>query len=249
MRSPFRTAGSPDTAKQKSPAAQAARPFEATLRTAEGMPSASPPRQLSSQVLHRSYCIATEPLRATAEHSLRVACVTAPARSSRSRRNSTSSPAFTPRGPPGMKARPFAPTIDARCPSPGRPVELTCHTAPSRQARTRTTYTRPSGLLTSSDDDRPVQGPGGLAVAHETKQRRTDEQLERDHRRDRVAGEPEHQRAAAHPECQRLARLHGDAPQPPLDAEFVLHVLDEVELAHRHPARGDKHVVLQALLA
>ena len=91
-------------------------------------------------------------------------------------------------------------------------------------------------------------GPGGLAVAHQPQQRRPDEQLERDHRRHRVAGQTEDQGPAAHAEGERLAGLHRHAPQPALDAQLVLHVFDEVELADRHPARREQHVVLETLL-
>jgi hypothetical protein len=88
---------------------------------------------------------------------------------------------------------------------------------------------------------RPVDR--GRALHRE--QRRPEEQLEGDERRDRVAGQPEHRAIAAHAERERLARLHRDLVQLELDAgrrERGAHV---VAVADRHAAGRDHHVVIE----
>ena len=84
---------------------------------------------------------------------------------------------------------------------------------------------------------RPLQG----------QHRRPDEELAADERRDRVARQAEDERPAADAERDRLARPHGDAPEDLLDPELGLDPPDEVVRADRDAARGDEHVVLEAL--
>jgi len=78
--------------------------------------------------------------------------------------------------------------------------------------------------------------------ALERAERRLHEELRRDERRHRVAGQPEHERAAADAERDRLAGLHGDAPEDLLDAELGLDPPDEIVRPHRDAARGDEDV-------
>ena len=84
---------------------------------------------------------------------------------------------------------------------------------------------------------RPLQG----------QDRRADEELAADERRDRVARQAEDERPVADAERDRLARSHGHAPEDLLDPELGLDPADEVVRADRHAARGDEHVVLEAL--
>ena len=78
-------------------------------------------------------------------------------------------------------------------------------------------------------------------MAHHLAQRGAGEELEADHRGDRVAGEAERGAAVDVAERQRLRRLDGDLH--PVDlADLVEHPLDEVELAHRHAARRHQRV-------
>src|SRR6266511_1236439 len=78
--------------------------------------------------------------------------------------------------------------------------------------------------------------------------RGTHEELESHERRNRIAGQSEDQRRAAHAERDRLPRLDRDAPEDLLDAELSLELADEVELSNRHASRGHEQIRLQAAL-
>ena len=88
-------------------------------------------------------------------------------------------------------------------------------------------------------------GPIDVRPALQRQDRRPHVHLEADHGGDGVPGDAEHQGVVPRPEGERLSRLGRDAPEPALDAEFILHLLDEVVVADRDPARRDHHVVLQ----
>ena len=82
----------------------------------------------------------------------------------------------------------------------------------------------------------------GAAVPCNAQQRRAHEELERDERRDRVSGQPEDERRAAHRECDRLARLHRNAPEHLVGAELRERLAHEVVRADRDTARREEHV-------
>ena len=88
-------------------------------------------------------------------------------------------------------------------------------------------------------------GGAGVRVPLEREQCRAHEEQAADEGRDRVAGEPEHERAVTHAEGERLAGSHRDAPEDLLDAEAGRHPPDEVVRADRDASRGDDHVRLE----
>ena len=69
-----------------------------------------------------------------------------------------------------------------------------------------------------------------------------DEELEAHERRDRVAGKTEHERPPAYAEGQRLARLHGDAPEHLFDTELGRNTSNEIVRSNRDAAGSDEHV-------
>jgi sortase A len=96
------------------------------------------------------------------------------------------------------------------------------------------------------DREPPGLEPGQrVGVALQRQHCRPDEELEGDERRDRVTGQAEHERPLPHAERDRLAGLHGDAPEDLLDAELGLDRTDEVVRADRHAAGGHEQVVFE----
>ena len=87
-----------------------------------------------------------------------------------------------------------------------------------------------------------------LARALQRAQRRTDEQLEPDERRDGVPRKPKTSDVPAHRKGDRLAGLHRDPPEDLLRAELCEGRAHEVVRADRHAAGRDQHVVLERLL-
>ena len=71
---------------------------------------------------------------------------------------------------------------------------------------------------------------------------RAQEDERADQRGDRVAGQPEQARAADRAEHQRLAGPHGDLPEVQREALVLERIADQVVLAHRGAAGGDKQV-------
>ena len=97
--------------------------------------------------------------------------------------------------------------------------------------------------------ERPVEAAGEVEGprlgALQRAQRGTDEQLERDQRRDRVSRQAEDEGLAPHGEGHRLPRAHGDPPEHLLGAEPGERPPDEILDAHRHAARGHDDVGLE----
>ena len=81
--------------------------------------------------------------------------------------------------------------------------------------------------------------------ALEREQRRAHEELEPDERRHRVPRQPEDERRASDGERDRLARLHGHAPEHLLAPELRERGPDEVVPPDGHAARGDEDVRLE----
>jgi hypothetical protein len=110
-----------------------------------------------------------------------------------------------------------------------RPHQLVADRVPSRRSR-----------------EHPRLEPGQrVGATLEGKDCRPDEELEADERRDRVSGQPEHERAPPHAEGDRFARLHGHAPEDLVHAELGLDCADEIVRADGDTAGGDEHVVLE----
>src|SRR5258708_34950247 len=80
-----------------------------------------------------------------------------------------------------------------------------------------------------------------LRRALQREQRRADEQLAADERRDGIPGQTEDERAVTDAERQRFARLHGNAPEHLLDAELGLDAPDQVVWSDGNAAGGDEH--------
>ena len=100
------------------------------------------------------------------------------------------------------------------------------------------------GPAGSPSRPRPRYGPtSGLAA--QPPQRGQDEQRRADDRRQRVARQAEHERRAAPPEPQRLARLDPHAPEDLVDAAGLEGGLDVVVRADRDAAGDDQDVALQ----
>ena len=81
-----------------------------------------------------------------------------------------------------------------------------------------------------------------MTVPLERADRRQQKEQRADQRGDRVPGQPEHERVAARPEREGLARAHRDAPERLLDAEAPEGVAHEIVRPDRHAARGDQNV-------
>ena len=105
--------------------------------------------------------------------------------------------------------------------------------APSGRAWGCAEAARPAARRPRADS-----GVRALERAH----RGTREEVERDHRRDRVPGKPEDERAVADAEPRRLSGLEPDAPEALFDAELGERRLDVVVRADRHAA-ADAHDV------
>ena len=118
--------------------------------------------------------------------------------------------------------------------------------APARQVRgeeRRAVVGRPGGRGEAA----ALQPRPRVALAVHAAQRRLDEDAEADDRRQRVAGQAEHERVVAAPEPQRLARLDPHAPEDLVHAAGLEGRLDVVVLADRHAAADDQHVAAEAL--
>ena len=132
------------------------------------------------------------------------------------------------------------------CAEPCGPVVVNPQPSPTQHRRQRRASVRSRVRLTGSERRRPRRtddrcragpaAPGGPAARSSSKLTMEATGL---------PGAPKTSVVASRAEGQRLARLGRDAPEAPLDAELVLHLLDEVPLAHRHAARRDDDVVLE----
>ena len=89
-------------------------------------------------------------------------------------------------------------------------------------------------------------GAGRLALERE--QRRPDEELEPDERRDRVSRAARRRAPSEHAERDRLSRLDRDAPEDLLDPELGRDLRDEVVRPDGDAAGGDEHVGLEPAL-
>jgi hypothetical protein len=97
-------------------------------------------------------------------------------------------------------------------------------------------------------EPRAQRRPVDARVSHHAQQRRSHELLERDHRRDGVAGQAEHQRTARlvarfeAPERERVTGPHLDTPEEQPTAELAEYVAHVVAIAHGHAGRAHDHV-------
>src|SRR6478736_4935403 len=92
------------------------------------------------------------------------------------------------------------------------------------------------------------QRKGAWWGAAEEIKRGCHEQLERHHRRNRVAGQAEDERVLAASENGGLAWTNGDGIEEKFGAEFLQHGLNKVVLAHGHAAREHEDVFFQPAL-
>ena len=126
---------------------------------------------------------------------------------------------------------PVAPRARARARRPWRPGRSCATPAPSAgRARPSVLDPRPRPQQrVARDEPAPAARAAragtrgrGLREPLQGEQRRPDEQLEADERRDRVPRQPEDERAAAHAERDRLPGPHRDPPEHLLDPELGL---------------------------
>ena len=154
---------------------------------------------------------------------------------------STRSPAASSPSPRGTSASAAAPSIEVRrCDCCG-PVGLARQPPASARRRTRTACSRSGLSLDGRVEQRAAAGRLGIG-ADQRAQRGQREELEGDHRRHGVAGEPEDERPLAHAEPGRLAGLERDTPEALLGAELGERVLHVVVRPHRNAARDADHV-------
>ena len=106
---------------------------------------------------------------------------------------------------------------------------------------------QPAGLLAQRlAEPRVHERPVQAARAQHAQERRAHELLERHHRRDRIAGQTEHERPALvladPPERERIAGLDPHAPEVQPAAELLEHAAHEVAVADRDARRAHDHV-------
>src|ERR1700722_2183790 len=90
--------------------------------------------------------------------------------------------------------------------------------------------------------ERRVGAPRSRRLSLQGTQRRGDEQRKRDHRRDWVSGQPEHQRRRMRPERRRLSRLQRDPPEALAHPQRREALPDVIVRPHRHASAHDQHV-------